>query len=69
MSYSFEEINKRLNEGINRTPEELDKCKRWLIEFATANQLSMKQLDNFCFEDSAWIFEQIFGQEDNYDIR
>ena len=57
---TFEEINRQLNEGLERTPDELEACKKWLIEFATANQLSLKELSDLCWEDSTWIFDQVF---------
>ena len=58
---TFEEINNQLNDGIERTQEELETCKKWLIEFATANQLSLKELNEFCWKNSAWIFDHIFS--------
>ncbi len=57
----IDDIVRRLNDGIERTQEELDKCKLWLLEFQVANEMSLNELDNLCFEDSDWVFEQIFG--------
>lgn len=54
------DIVRRLNDGLDRTQEELDRCKLWLLEFQLANEMSLNELDNLCFEDSDWVFEQIF---------
>lgn len=58
---SIDDVVRRLNDGLERTEKELEKCKKWLLEFQLANQMSLEQLDDMCFEDSVWIFEQIFG--------
>lgn len=58
---SIKEICRQLNDGIDRTPEELAKCEQWLTEFLAANQLSLKQLNEMCWEDSTWFFDQIFN--------
>lgn len=55
------DIVRRLNDGLDRTQEELDRCKLWLLEFQLANEMSLNELDNLCFENSDWVFEQIFG--------
>lgn len=60
MITNVREIEKRLNEGIERTPEEHQKCYEWLMEFMSANDMSLKDLDDLCREDSNWIFAQIF---------
>ena len=58
---SIKDVETRLNDGLDRTPEEREMCLRWLTEFMASNQMSLKELDQLCFEDSTWIFEQIFG--------
>ena len=60
MLNSVKDVERRLNDGLERTEEERDKCILWLTEFMTANQMSLRELDNLCFEDSNWVFEQIF---------
>ena len=57
---SVKDIERRLNDGLNRTPEEHAKCYKWLMEFMTANDMSLKELDDLCWTDSDWIFNQIF---------
>lgn len=59
---TIEEIESRLNEGIKRSEEEHEKCVRWLMEFMAANDITLKELDDLCFEDSDWVFNQIFGE-------
>lgn len=58
---TIDDIVHRLNDGINRTEEELEMCKNWLIEYQLANDMSLKELDELCFEDSHWVFDNIFG--------
>lgn len=60
MLKSVKDVERRLNEGINRTQEEHEKCVIWLTEFMVANQMSLKDLDDLCFEDPCWVFDQIF---------
>ena len=54
------DVEARLNDGLDRTPEEREMCVHWLTEYMAANQLTLKQLDELCFADSVWVFEQIF---------
>lgn len=54
------DVERRLNEGIERTEEEHNKCVLWLTEFMVANDMSLEELDDLCFEDSTWVFDQIF---------
>lgn len=61
MISSIDDVVRRLNDGIERTPEEYEQCKNWLLEFQYENQMSLEQLDDLCFEDSTWVFDQIFG--------
>ena len=58
---SVKDVEKRLNDGIERTEIEQQQCVQWLTEFMAANDMSLKELDDLCFEDSTWVFEQIFG--------
>ena len=53
-------IEKRLNDGLDRTPEEHEKCFQWLMEFMIANDMSLRELDELCRKDSVWVFDQIF---------
>jgi hypothetical protein len=55
------DIVRRLNDGLCRTPAELQKCDEWLREYQAANQLTLKELDDLCFADANWVFDQIFG--------
>ena len=58
---TIDDIVRRLNDGLNRTEEELEACKKWLIEYQLANDMSLRELDDLCFEDSNWVFDNIFG--------
>lgn len=57
---TIDEVVRRLNDGLERTDEELEQCKKWLIEYQAANDLTLNELDDLCFEDSVWVFDQIF---------
>lgn len=57
---SVRDVEARLNDGLDRSPEEREKCVVWLTEFMAANQMSLNQLDDLCFTDSNWVFDQIF---------
>lgn len=54
------DVERRLNEGIERTEAEHNQCILWLTEFMVANDMSLEELDDLCFEDSTWVFDQIF---------
>lgn len=58
---TIDDVVRRLNDGLDRTDEELEKCKRWLLGFQTANQMSLNELDDLCYKDSVWVFENILG--------
>ena len=58
---TIESIEKKLNDGLDRTPEEHQKCLIWLMEYMIANDLSLTELDELCWEDSDWVFDQIFN--------
>lgn len=59
--FTIEEIVARLNNGLERTPEELEKCKQWLLKYQAKHYLDSKALDDLCFENSDWVFNQIFN--------
>ena len=61
MLNDVKEIERKLNDGLQRTQEEHEKCYKWLVEFMIANELSLNELDNLCFTDSNWILDQIFN--------
>ena len=55
------DVARQLCEGLNKTEEEIEKCERWLAEYAVANQMSIHELNEMCWENSDWVFSQIFG--------
>ena len=55
------DVESRLNDGLGRTPAERETCIIWLSEYAEKNHLTLQQLDDLCFKDAAWVFDQIFG--------
>ncbi|MEG1925222.1 MAG: hypothetical protein RR415_05700 [Ruthenibacterium sp.] len=61
MDLTMDEVVSRLNDDLERTEEDLKECKDWLTEFQIENKMSLKELDDLCYEDSTWIFDQIFG--------
>lgn len=58
---SIDDVVRRLNDGLERTAEELDQCKKWLLEYQAANQMTLSELNELCLEDSAWVFDNVFG--------
>lgn len=58
---TIDDIVCRLNDGLDRTEQELAKCKKSLLEYQHNNNMTLKELDDLCFADSDWIFEYIFG--------
>lgn len=58
---TIDDVVRRLNDGLERTASELERCKEWLLEFQVANQMTLKELDDMCFEDSVWVLDNIFG--------
>ena len=58
---SIDDVVRRLNDGLDRTAEELDQCKKWLLEYQAANQMTLAELDDLCFKDSVWVFDNVFG--------
>lgn len=57
---TIDDVVRRLNDGLDRTNEELEKCKKWLLEYKAANKMSLEELDDMCFSDSLWVFDNIF---------
>lgn len=60
MEQSICDIVRKLNDGIERTEEELKRCEEWLLAYQLANNMSLKELDDLCFENSNWVFDEIF---------
>lgn len=58
---SIADVEENLNNGLYRTDEQREKCRKWLTEFMVANDMTLKELDDLCYTDSAWVFDQIFG--------
>ena len=57
---TIDEVVRRLIDGLDKE-KDFQLIKKWLWEFQTANQMSLKELDDLCWKDSIWIFEQIYG--------
>ncbi len=60
MELTLQDIERQLNDGLNRTSEEREKCLKWLTEFYAANDMSLTELNELCWKDSNWVFSQIF---------
>jgi hypothetical protein len=45
--------------------EKVEKATKWISEFYAANQMSFKDLNDFCTKNKNkdWLVEQIFGKE------
>ena len=56
----IKKIEQELNEGLDRTPRERELCRMWLLYHMIANDLSLVQLRERIWEDSDWVFSQIF---------
>ena len=56
----YKQIHLSGNVQFNDT-DATDKCFKWLLEYQLANDMSLRELDELCFEDSNWVFDQIFG--------
>lgn len=54
------EIERRLNEGLERSDAERKQCRDWL-QMMVGRGYTLEQLDDMCFEDSASVFDEIFG--------
>lgn len=53
-------IEKELNAGFYRTPKQRELCRLWLVHHMTANDLTISELRDLVWEDSDWVFSQIF---------
>lgn len=56
----IKKIEQELNEGLNRTPRERELCRMWLLYYMTTNDLNLTELREKVWEDSNWVFQQIF---------
>lgn len=45
MELTLQDIERQLNDGLNRTSEEREKCLKWLTEFYAANDMSLTELN------------------------
>ena len=57
---TIDSIVKELTDGLEYTETQLNEIKTWLVEYQTANQLSLQQLNELCWKDSDWVFNNIF---------
>ena len=57
---TFDKIVYDLTVGLDYTPGQLQQISQWLLEYQATNQLTLYQLNELCWEDSDWIFSQIF---------
>jgi len=57
---TINEVTRRLIDGLDKE-KDFELIKKWLLEYQLANQLTLKELDDLCFEDSNWVFDQIYG--------
>lgn len=60
-SMTWDDVVCQLCDGLEKSDEDLVIIKKWLIEFAAANQLSIIEMNDLCWEDSTWIFDRIYG--------
>lgn len=54
------DIEEHLTNCLSISPEDRQKCLIWLYEFYTANDITLNELNDLCYSDSDWIFQQIF---------
>lgn len=58
---SIERIEQSLNSGFSRTAKERQQCKEWLANYISKHpEVTLRELNEKCWEDSAWVFDQIF---------
>lgn len=55
------DVERRLNDGIERSLEERIVARNWLESYIKENNISAEELDDICFEDSTIIFDYIYG--------
>lgn len=58
---NLNEVIRQLTEGLDYTKTQINQIRTWLLEYQTANQLSLHELNELCWKDSCWIFDQVFG--------
>lgn len=56
----IDDVVRRLNDGLDRTDEELRRCKEWLLKHQAETGMTLEELDDMCWKDSGWVFDQIF---------
>lgn len=61
LELTYMEIALQLCKGLHKSDEELRQAEKWLTEYGTANDLSLHELNEMCWADSVWFFDQIFG--------
>lgn len=65
---TIDDVLNRLCDGLTYSEQDYDTLRHWLLEYQAANQLTLKELDDFCFSDSDWIFNHAFACYDrDYD--
>ena len=57
---SIDDVVRRLNDGLDRSDGELQRCKEWLLKHQLETGMTLKELDDMCWKDSGWVFDQIF---------
>ncbi|NMA49530.1 MAG: hypothetical protein GX947_07155 [Tissierellia bacterium] len=55
---TIDKIALQLLDGLDKS--KFNEVKQWLIEYQITNKLTLKQLNELCWNDSNWIFDQIF---------
>lgn len=58
---SYYKIAAWLCAGLGKTAAEISHAAQWLAEYGTANDLSLHELNEMCWEDSTWFLDEIFG--------
>ena len=58
---TINDVIRRLFDGLDKNEDDWNLAKKFLLEFQAANDMSMNELDDLCWEDSVWVFDQIYG--------
>lgn len=55
----IEDIVDFLNEGQTLSKDEQEKCRIWLYEYQTANELSLRALAYQCMTEPDWVLDEV----------
>jgi hypothetical protein len=60
MRLTIDKVTRRLIDGLDKE-KDFQLIKKLLLEYKIANKMSLVELDDLCWEDSNWVFDQIYN--------